>query len=133
MAAKETVIGKFVNQILFKVDKSSVDDAKSAISEVKGFAAKALGAIGICFSFTKFNSTVQSDANGFFIHDSSCVCGYGYLHRIPGKADLEFFSDSSICCCFFADCESTFSILSAMEMENRSISRYTGYEGYGCK
>ena len=47
MAAKETVIGKFVNQILFKVDKSSVDDAKSAISEVKGFAAKALGAIGI--------------------------------------------------------------------------------------
>lgn len=82
---------------------------------------------------TKFNSTVQSDANGFFIHDSSCVCGYGYLHRIPGKADLEFFSDSSICCCFFADCESTFSILSAMEMENRSISRYTGYEGYGCK
>ncbi len=69
----------------------------------------------------------------FFIHDSSCVCGYGYLHRIPGKADLEFFSDSSICCCFFADCESTFSILSAMEMENRSISRYTGYEGYGCK
>lgn len=50
-----------------------------------------------------------------------------------GKADLEFFSDSSICCCFFADCESTFSILSAMEMENRSISRYTGYEGYGCK
>ena len=52
MAAKETVIGKFVNQILFKVDKSSVDDAKSAISEVKGFAAKALGAIGICFSFT---------------------------------------------------------------------------------
>lgn len=40
---------------------------------------------------TKFNSTVQSDANGFFVHDSSCVCGYGYLHRIPGKANLEFF------------------------------------------
>ena len=50
-----------------------------------------------------------------------------------GKLTLNFFSDSSICCCFFADCESTFSILSAMEMENRSISRYTGYEGYGCK
>lgn len=60
---------------------------------------------------TKFNSTVQSDANGFFIHDSSCICGYGYLHRIPGKADLEFFSDSSICCCFFADCEFTLASL----------------------
>ena len=59
MAAKETVIGKFVNQILFKVDKSSVDDAKSAISEVKGFAAKALGAIGICFSFTKLASLAE--------------------------------------------------------------------------
>ena len=59
MAAKETVIGKFVNQILFKVDKSSVDDAKSAISEVKGFAAKALGAIGIGFSFTKIASLAE--------------------------------------------------------------------------
>lgn len=59
MAAKETVIGKFVNQILFKVDKSSVDDAKSAISEVKGFAAKALGAIGIGFSFTKLASLAE--------------------------------------------------------------------------
>lgn len=59
MAAKETVIGKFVNQILFKVDKSSVDDAKSAISEVKGFAAKALGAIGIVFSFTKLASLAE--------------------------------------------------------------------------
>ena len=57
MAAKETVIGKFVNQILFKVDKSSVDDAKSAISEVKGFAAKALGVIGI--SFTKLASLAE--------------------------------------------------------------------------
>ena len=47
MAAKETVIGKFVNQILFKVDKSSVDDAKSAISEVKGFAAKARSSVSI--------------------------------------------------------------------------------------
>lgn len=59
MAAKETVIGKFVNQILFKVDKSSVDDAKSAISEVKGFAAKTLGAIGIGFSFTKLASLAE--------------------------------------------------------------------------
>lgn len=59
MAAKETVIGKFVNQILFKVDKSSVDEAKSAISEVKGFAAKALGAIGIGFSFTKLASLAE--------------------------------------------------------------------------
>ena len=59
MAVKETVIGKFVNQILFKVDKSSVDDAKSAISEVKGFAAKALGAIGIGFSFTKLASLAE--------------------------------------------------------------------------
>ena len=60
MAAKETVIGKFVNQILFKVDKSSVDDAKSAISEVKGFAAKALGAIGIGLQRNLAVSTIPS-------------------------------------------------------------------------
>lgn len=59
MAAKETVIGKFINQILFKVDKSSVDEAKSAISEAKGFATKALGAIGIGFSFTKLASLAE--------------------------------------------------------------------------
>ena len=29
-AARETVIGKFVNQILFKVDKSSINEAKVA-------------------------------------------------------------------------------------------------------
>lgn len=50
-----------------------------------------------------------------------------------GKLTLNFFLIAVSVVAFFADCESTFSILSAMEMENRSISRYTGYEGYGCK
>ena len=75
MAAKETVIGKFVNQILFKVDKSSVDEAKSAISEVKGFAAKALGAIGIGFSFTKLASLADSPILGF----CPLVCNSSFL------------------------------------------------------
>lgn len=43
-----------------------------------------------------FNSPVR--CKRLFIHDSSCVCSYGYLHRIPGKADFEFFPDSSIYC-----------------------------------
>lgn len=59
MAAKETVIGKFVNQILFKIDKSSINEAKSAIGEVKSFAAKALGVIGIVFSFTQLSSIAE--------------------------------------------------------------------------
>ena len=59
MAAKETVIGKFVNQILFKIDKSSINEAKSAIGEVKSFAAKALGVIGIGFSFTQLSSIAE--------------------------------------------------------------------------
>lgn len=58
-AARETVIGKFVNQILFKVDKSSINEAKSAISEVKSFATKALGVIGIGFSFTQLSSLAE--------------------------------------------------------------------------
>lgn len=58
-AARETVIGKFVNQILFKVDKSSINEAKSAIGEVKSFAAKALGVIGIGFSFTQLSSIAE--------------------------------------------------------------------------
>ncbi len=58
-AARETVIGKFVNQILFKVDKSSINEAKSAISEVKSFATKALGVIGIGFSFTQLSSIAE--------------------------------------------------------------------------
>ena len=58
-AARETVIGKFVNQILFKVDKSSINEAKSAISEVKSFATKALGVIGIGFSFTQLSGLAE--------------------------------------------------------------------------
>ena len=58
-AARETVIGKFVNQILFKVDKSSINEAKSAISEVKSFATKALGVIGIGFSFTQLSNLAE--------------------------------------------------------------------------
>lgn len=51
--AKETVIGSFIQKILFSVDDGSVDEAKSVISGIKSFAVNALGAIGIGFSLTQ--------------------------------------------------------------------------------
>lgn len=51
--AKETVIGSFIQRILFAVDDASIGQAKSAVSELKSFAANALGAIGIGFSVTQ--------------------------------------------------------------------------------
>lgn len=59
MAISETPIGKFVEQIFFRIDKSSVQEAKNTISEFKSFATKALGAIGIGFSFTKLASLAE--------------------------------------------------------------------------
>lgn len=50
MAAKETVIGKFVNQILFKVDPNSVKQAQQTVTSFKQFATKTLGALGIGLS-----------------------------------------------------------------------------------
>lgn len=50
---KETIIGDFIQRILFSVDDSSVEQAKSAISGLKSFALNALGAIGIGFSLTQ--------------------------------------------------------------------------------
>lgn len=57
--AKETVIGSFIQKILFAVDESSVDNAKSAIDGIKSFAANALGAIGIGFSLTQVASLAE--------------------------------------------------------------------------
>lgn len=51
--AKETVIGSFIQKILFSVDDASVDEAKNVISGIKSFAVNALGAIGIGFSLTQ--------------------------------------------------------------------------------
>ena len=59
MAISETPIGKFVEQIFFRIDKSSVQEAKNTISEFKSFATKALGVIGIGFSFTKLASLAE--------------------------------------------------------------------------
>lgn len=59
MAISETPIGKFVEQIFFRIDKSSVQEAKNTISEFKSFATKALGAIGIGFSFTRLASLAE--------------------------------------------------------------------------
>lgn len=57
--AKETVIGSFIQKILFSVDDASVEEAKSVIGGIKSFAVNALGAIGIGFSLTQIASLTE--------------------------------------------------------------------------
>lgn len=77
--AKQTVIGELVTKIKLAIDESSKAQAKSEMSELKSFAMKTLGALGIGFSVAQLKSFAQD-----------CVQVASDVQEMEGKADVVF-------------------------------------------
>lgn len=53
-------IAELINKVGFQVDQKSVGNVNSAVNNLKGFATKALGAIGITFSIAGIKKAIDS-------------------------------------------------------------------------
>ena len=68
----------------FKIDESSMKEVEGRIEGIKGFAMKALGAIGIGFSLTQMN-TLAEEFNSINDQIKNATAGLGRAEGYPAE------------------------------------------------
>lgn len=97
----------------FKVDEASMKDVESKIDSVKGFAVKALGAIGIGFSLSQMNALAE-EFNGINDQIKSATFGLGDQKEIQAKI-MQSANDTKMA---YADTAKT---VGALVQENKEL------------
>lgn len=97
----------------FKIDESSMKEAEGRIEDVKNFAMKALGAIGIGFSLTQMNALAE-EFNGINDQIKNATAGLGEQKDIQQKI-MQSANDTKMS---YADTAKT---VGALVQENREL------------
>lgn len=97
----------------FKVDESKAKAAENRISDIKSFAAKALGAIGIGFSLVEMNALAE-EFNGINDQIKNATAGLGDQKEIQDKI-MQSANDTKMS---YAD---TAKVVGALVQENKEL------------